>query len=127
MKKAIFAIGLCGLAFFVWLVFFRVSGQTYLSQEPKQVRQEILKLVPLGSDITQAKTVMESNGFVCTWEKNEQFATLPKGQQMIHRKADFLYCDREQGWITHERWQVAIVHKNGRVTEVHVSYGIIGL
>ena len=83
--------------------------------------------MPLGEDVKQAKLVMERNGFACQWEKNEQFATFSSGKQVTHSKADYLYCDREQGWITPERWQVAVVHKKGKVTDVRVSYGLIGL
>ena len=126
MKKALLALGVCAIPWLAWLIFARGPNQVYLSDDTAAVEREILRVVPLQSDVTQAKATMEQNGFACTQMKDEEFATFVNGRQITHLKAKFLYCDREQGWIIQKRWQIAIVHRDNRVVEVHASYGLTG-
>lgn len=100
--------------------------QIRLSDDTSHVEQEVWRVVPKASAIKDAKITMERNGFTCSWKKNQEFATFSSRRQMTHSKADFLYCHREQGFPVEESWQIAIVHRNGLVTDVGVSYGLTG-
>ena len=47
------------------------------------------------------------------------------------KQVDFLYCDKEKAAFPYilgvtRRWQIAIVHKNGVVTEVRVAISLTG-
>ena len=44
------------------------------------------------------------------------------------RGIDYLYCDRTEsvGFPVTRRWQIAIVHRDGKVTEVLASTGLVG-
>ena len=125
-NKAVLALSSCGLAILVALTFTRYRDSFHLSADAAQSRQEILKFIPLGSKVQPVKAIMERQGFVCKAGKSERFARFLPGKQSAHSVADYLYCDREQGFIVRERWQVFVVHQNGRVADVRVSYGLIG-
>jgi hypothetical protein len=95
-------------------------------------KQEIMNLVPIGLQIGEAQKRMESHGYKCKWFENETFSIdVGGGLQKTHPKADFLYCYKEEGsvfglvFLSKTRWQVALVVKNGVVTEISVSQAII--
>jgi len=61
---------------------------------------------------------MEQHGFTCSLVKNGSFGTL--------RGVDYLYCDRQEGGIIQQRWQVSLVLIEGKVSAVHVTTGFVG-
>lgn len=93
-----------------------------LTDNPHEVRESIMKLIPAGTDINRAKKVMETNGFRCSFKKDSSFADKDK----LYEHIDFLYCDLERGCLTGRRWQVAIVIKNSLVEKILVSTGLTG-
>jgi len=67
---------------------------------------------------------MESEGFACSESARQTFVVCRIGstEQAVHNGLDFVYCNRE-GWreMFTERWQVALVHADGKLTDVLVS------
>ncbi|WP_428391084.1 hypothetical protein [Lichenicoccus sp.] len=94
-------------------------------------KREVLKHVPLGTTIDQAKAFMEDNGFKCVETQNQRFAedrTVP-GQQVIHGPADTLWCDSgKQSFrvALSRRWQVTFVNVGGKVSYIATAVGITG-
>jgi hypothetical protein len=87
--------------------------------EPSRMVEVVLSQVPVGTPIEDAQRFMEREGFKCSRTTNGHF---------LDRKGlDYVYCDRTEasGWIDC-RWQVAIVHRDGKVAEVLASYGLTG-
>jgi hypothetical protein len=80
--------------------------------------------VAKGSTLAEVKAFMEGEGFTCSFQRDETFVM----QGGIRAHIDFLYCDRTEpaGWPIERRWQVAVVIKNGVVTEILVSGGLTG-
>jgi hypothetical protein len=97
----------------------------------KATKEEILKRIPIGSNLEDAKRNMEANGFSCKkMEKayfSEQDYQDKHEKPTIHANIDYLYCDKEvsESLYCARRWQVAIVHNNGIVSDVLVSTGRI--
>ncbi len=48
------------------------------------------------------------------------------GEFMDRRGLDCIYGDRSDGWVVQRRWQVALVHEDGKLTEVLASTGLVG-
>lgn len=103
--------------------------------DPKAMKKEILKNVPLGSRIEDAKRKMEKSGFGCTMMHNEEFSVQKDNppeddphMSTLHGKADFLLCEKQkQTWpMVSQEWSIIIVHKDGIVSEVFVNVGITG-
>ena len=80
--------------------------------------EAVLGRVPVGTPIDDAQRFMEREGFTCSRSTNEPF--------LDRTGLDYLYCDRSEGGVTFRRWQVAVVHRDGKVTEVRASTGLVG-
>ena len=104
---------------------------TIMLSDAATTKQEVLKHVPLGTTIGQAKAFMEESGFKCMETQNQRFAEdgpVP-GQQVIHGPADTLWCDSgEQSFrmVLSRRWQVTFVNVGGHVSYVAAAVGVTG-
>ena len=73
-----------------------------------------------GIPIEQAKSQMEGLGFSCSWVSKGAIAG-------VEGVADFVYCDREKGSLmVIKRWQAALMYSNGKLSEIHATFGLIG-
>ena len=82
------------------------------------MKRVILKIVPLGTPLEVAQRLMAEEGFLCFRRT--------KASVLDREGIDSLWCDRLEGGIVQRRWQVALVHRDGRVTEVLPSTGLVG-
>jgi hypothetical protein len=92
------------------------------------MKQEIQKIIQVGSDIEDAKKLMEANEFSCKLKQDSSFMEWSeKDDKVLHNNLDYLYCDKELpiNQYCAQRWQIAIVHQNGKVSNVFVSIGRI--
>src|SRR5262245_26147337 len=87
-------------------------------QEPPRMIEVILGKTPVGTSLPDDERFMQSEGFKCSQPTNGEF--------LGRRSLDYLYCDRSDGEIVQRRWQVAIVHREGKVSEVLASTGLVG-
>ena len=104
--------------------------------DAKAMKEEILKQVPIGSSIYDAKIIMEKNCFKCAMyknsgflEKGDSYGNDPLGKKDIsHEGVDFLYCgnDEASGLYVMKEWMVMIVHQNEVVSNVYVNTGLTG-
>ncbi|MDY6785132.1 MAG: hypothetical protein SW833_21745 [Cyanobacteriota bacterium] len=97
------------------------------------MEQEIQRFIPLGSSVTEAREIMESNGFECDYIEDRRFTrergspdSPGTGRTIIYESIDYLYCDISKGFIVSRRWQVAIIHEDRQVTLIAVSTGLTG-
>jgi hypothetical protein len=89
-----------------------------IEESPRMV-EVVLGHVPVGTPVEDAQRFMEREGFACSRSTSAAF---------LDRKGlNYVYCDRSEGsgWVQ-RRWQVAIVHRDGRVVEVLASTGLVG-
>lgn len=80
--------------------------------------EAVLGQVPIGASVDDAQRFMEREGFACSRRTNADFP----GRQGL----DYLHGDRSEGSVVSRRWQVAVVHRDGKVTEVLASTGLVG-
>ena len=85
--------------------------------KPERMVQAVMNGVPIGTPVDEAQRFMEGEGFQCRREANAKF--LDRGG------LDYLYCNRYGGSIVKRRWQVAVVHRGGKVVEVLASTGLV--
>ncbi len=86
--------------------------------EPERMAEAVISGVPIGTPVDEARRFMEREGFQCRRKANAEF--LDRGG------LDYLYCNRYEGGIVKRRWQVAVVHREGKVVEVLASTGLVG-
>ncbi len=103
--------------------------------DAKSMKEEILKQVPIGSSIYDAKHTLEENCFGCEMYKNGSFTEKrwedPKGLgrgNVSHYNEDFLSCRKHETPYLYvmEEWMVIIVHHNDVVSDVFVNTGLTG-
>ena len=98
------------------------------------MEQEILRFIPIGSSIEQAKKIMEQNRFKCEYMENSTFSRVRYDEnapgrirQTVYPNVDFLYCDISKGFlIVERRWQSCIAYEDKKVTMVSVFTGLTG-
>ena len=104
-------------------VFFAGCGTKSATRditEPPRMVDSILGHVPIGTPIDDAQRFMEAEGFSCSRQMNSTWGD--------RRGVDYLYCNREEGnSFVMRRWQIAILHRDGKVTEVLANTGLNGL
>ncbi|MBF2001107.1 MAG: hypothetical protein IGS38_10355 [Synechococcales cyanobacterium M58_A2018_015] len=88
-------------------------------EEPAQMVEVVLSQAPVGTPVNDAQQFMEREGFSCSRSTNQPFGD--------RENLNYIYCDRSEGFLVLRRWQVAIVHQDGRVVEVLASTGLVGL
>ena len=104
---------------------FRRSG--LLQHDSVQTRAAVLARIPIGTEISRAKTIMEAEGFQCMKVHDTKFADDQPGGglQTTHSRADILWCDSGKrltpALIVSKRWQVSFVDSGGVVSYIAVA------
>src|SRR5438105_15241149 len=98
MKIGLFIV--CGITLLVLLILYEGYGDKIrMHSDPKAMKEEILKKVPIGSRIEDAKRMMEENGFDCEMMRNSAFSEDVEddpNRHIVHERADFLSCDKSK-------------------------------
>ncbi|MFO1527984.1 MAG: hypothetical protein U1F16_18575 [Turneriella sp.] len=96
------------------------------------MKDEILLYVKPGMQVQRAAEIMQHSGFVCQRKFNTDFLATDHGksEHQYLKSKNYLYCDHtEPGFFmltAARRWQVALLIADEKITEVYVSYGLIG-
>ena len=98
-----------------------------------ETKTAVLNVVPIGSRIDTAKTVMEAKGFRCQMLYNQRYSgddDAGSRRQIEYPPADVLWCDSGdrpyRGIIISKRWQVIFEAKDDAVVRVAVGVGLTG-
>jgi hypothetical protein len=110
----------------------RHSSKTVLrlDSDTGKMRSQLLALIPAGSDAGRAGSLLADSGFKVSWLTNTSFAEEKAGGKIsLHRHEAYIYADLERAkeLFISERWQIAVVHRQGKVRDIFVSYGLTGL
>lgn len=116
MRTSCFALFLSGVSFLVGCI--TTPSVTRGLTTSADMANQISAKVPTGTPVDDAQEFMEREGFTCTRTAN--------GDWGERKGLDYLYCDRTEGGVVSRRWQIAIVHADGKVTEVLANTGLIG-
>jgi hypothetical protein len=96
----------------------------------KNMKKEILRRIPLGSNIQIAKTLMEANDFRCEMMRHGTFSetTDDPTRPILHVGVDYLFCYKKKvvsPFITRS-WDIMIVHDEGMINNIVVNIGLTG-
>src|ERR1051326_8813700 len=94
-----------------------------LSRQPAEAAGQIQTWVPVSTALEDAKRVMEQHDFSCSVMTNSTFADVTN--------ATFLYCDCRQANsrlipTVYQMWKVALIVRDGKVSDVRVNTGLQG-
>jgi len=105
-----------------------------LRKNPDAMKSEIERLIPIGTDVSTARRIMEANKFICQPLTNYNFTTGTEdkpGEE--YKNVDFLSCELHKstlaGFINPRRlfymreWKIAFVKKNDVITDILVYVG----
>lgn len=106
---------------FAFALAIAIVGCTHeekLSEQPEQAAVQVRKWIPDGTPAADARQIMELHHFTCSEVTNGNFAGLDY--------PDYLYCDHKgpQSNSTVQRWQAALVLRDGKVSDVVVMTGL---
>jgi hypothetical protein len=95
------------------------SATRGIEQPPKMI-DAITSRVPVGTPVDDAQRFMEREGFTCSRESNADFRD--------RKGLDYIYCrcDRPLDLFVSRGWMIAIVHRDGKVTEVLANTELTG-
>ena len=88
-----------------------------LPKKPREIEAALAKRIPSGMPVAEAQREMEALGFQCA----PGTGTFVGGVT-----GTYLYCDRASRAIVSERYQVALVHAEGRLKSIHATYSLTG-
>ena len=89
-------------------------------EQPALMESTLVKHIPIGTALADAKGFMEREGFECSVTRN--------GSLSSREGIDYIYCDRHDPvdtWVS-RRWQIVLVLEDDNVADVRVSHGLIG-
>jgi hypothetical protein len=130
--KAVMVTIFFGLLLLTIYCLISVMGRSsIMAVDAAATKSEVLKRIPIGTSIEQARSFMTNRGFKCLAMKNQRYADFgSSGKQVSHGPADILWCDSGDRmtsaiFIT-KRWQVTFEDKAGNVSDVGVGVGLTG-
>jgi hypothetical protein len=92
-------------------------------QTAAEMKQALSAEIPVGTSVTDAEARLRTRGFRISRMTNASFSD----QGRVREHLDYVYGDMSEGvGLVSRRWQVAVVHQHGAVTEVSVSTGLVG-
>ena len=99
-------------------------GPHRTANTPAAMKAAVQKLIPPGTPLDEARRAMEAAGYTVTTMADTAFSE----DGVVHRGIDYLYCDctEHRDVLLERRWQVALVHASGGVSDVFVSMGLTG-
>jgi len=86
-----------------------------LTDDKTTTKEAVLRVIPLGTPIADAQSIMEASGCDCTKGSDEE--------------GDYLYCYKEESIkLTYGRiWKLFLYYENDVVSDVSVTTGLLGL
>ena len=97
------------------------GGELKFLDSESAMRKQLLKFIPVGSDIESGKSFLEKNGFSCSWYKQQRFVGFKE-------KMNYIYCNyQSHDFPVNKRWQIALIPEdNKNIRDISVSFGLVG-
>jgi hypothetical protein len=100
-----------------------LGKKIWLNDDEKLFQQKIRHRVPVGISITEAKNLLQLNGFKCGYHKNSKPVDTIETDINI-KDADYLFCYLEVSRLVCARtYKPFIYYKNEIVTNVNAAIG----
>jgi hypothetical protein len=86
-----------------------------LHDDAEASKAEIIKVIPPGTRVDEARRIMERNGFACEPSKDDD-------------GREYIWCvySSSVSWLVSCRWAVSLYHRDNKVDEVTVSLAYTG-
>ena len=111
------AVGMASLIVLLGCHRQRLTGDG--ARTSNDFRLAVLQVAPLGTPTAEAQGAMVRNGFTCAEAVHAKWGDLSG--------IDYLHCDRYDGsQPVKQRWQVALIHRDGKIVDVKVTNGLVG-
>lgn len=97
--------------------------------DPKEMKNEVLQRIPLGTRVNEARRTMEGNGFVCKDMENAAYVEYDENdEQIVHSGVDYLWCHKKSlaAPLVQREWHVILPHEEGKVSSIAVTVGLTG-
>ena len=93
----------------------RLVPKIALHDDAGATKAEIIKVIPPGTRVDEARRIMERNGFACEASKDDG-------------GREYIWCvfSRSVSWLVSCRWAVRLYHRDDRIDEVAVSLAYTG-
>src|SRR6266567_5157670 len=111
----LFSIPVLLIKFVVQQLTLRVSRtpELHVRGDSDQIEQEIMRLIPIGTPVAQAKKIMARNDFTCQYKDHATFVrSRGVSSDIVLRDADILLCRRTRpgclipiwpyGWVAQD-------------------------
>jgi len=98
------------------------STPAYLRGDIAKIRQELLKIIPIGTPLEDAERIVESLGLENTYERFLESYGLERG--MGSRELGFIACqyNGKRGFVDDTTWLITINCLDGRVTDISCDH-----
>jgi hypothetical protein len=101
-----------------------IGKKVWLIHDQNFLREEIRRLIPVGSSITDAKWLFEFNGFECVYTKDSELPSFKRDKQRSSKDGDYLFCYLEVSMLVcAETFKPFVYYKNEIVTDVDAAVG----
>jgi hypothetical protein len=110
------------LILFIHIPLFTM-GQSKMKfyEDTTLMKKEVLSYIPAGTPTSTAIEILKKNGFI-------YYEDIKDGDFLHHSHIDFLFLYHDEtAIIALNRWQLAVIYKEDKVTDVVVKFVIIGL
>ena len=108
---------LVAIAFASASVGLAIAQEVILPETSTGIAEVILRRAPIGTPIAAAQREMAGLGFSCGPGRGKRFGPMDG--------ASFIYCERKDSGSVVKRWQVALIHAQGKVSGVQAAYNPI--
>lgn len=119
IKGRFVAVSLLGMWFFAWAGLL-LSGcvAPELSKDPEVSRKSLLKIIPIGTPISEARDKLKHLRYRFTGNQPQNDGLKFGGPSPI-----YLYCQREKtiGLLTQRQWSIGLFYENERLTDIIVK------
>src|SRR5947199_10574944 len=116
------ALGL--IAAFTTLVAQDQTPKIRMHNNARAMKKEILKGIPIGSNIHTAKTIIEANDFQCEMKQHAAFSesTDDPTNPILHEGVDYLLCHKKKiiSPLITRSWAIVILQKEGVIENIYV-------
>ena len=93
-----------------------------MSGRPTKARAQILRQIPLGTQIDEATNRLARSGFKCS-QHHGVFYDMAATPPLTHTNGTMMFCTRaQQQFFNHRRWSVGLPYdEHRRITNVFVQ------
>jgi hypothetical protein len=108
-----------------------ISWDQVYQPDAASFKAAVMRVVPIGTAIAEAKSKMEEKGFKCNMVFRQSYSdySSPGGRQVVYPSAGFLSCvsARTVKLVIEKDWDVALFVVDGKVTAVATNVYLTGM